>query len=523
MSFRPVTVKSPIIILLGDDIMLGFGGGTNGNAAKASWTEHMGACSSLNFGVAGDKTEDLLWRVEHGLLSGLTPRAIILHIGLNDQPSLSNGSAIAGRIQVILTALQKICPESSIILIDTVPGYAYDYRALHDALSLSGLNNATKVHRINTEKDFVNINGSLKVIGASKNQPYLDEIGFELIASRIGSKLQNILGHASGRLPRLKTKPVLRLIEEHPRPLITAEHPDSASNAYGLEGGMVVKQDGVYHMITAEMCADIRNNTMRLAHWSSSDRINWQRRQTIAASSGDLIGNDLRAALWGPMPIFDESENLWNLFYVAYRSCNRPEGLDGRIWRAVAQNKGRSGINGPWTDVGVIMSAGAESQAWEGIQGVDSFFPYRIGQRWLAFYGSSDIRSWFRVGLAEAPQLAGPWTRLNNVNPIHLSGPRGSENPIVTQLPCGRYLAMFETVFNEIGFGYSTSEDGVAWSDADELEVVASNQLLRKVRTPLGLIAEDDGTYSIFYTGFSKEASEWGQLWHIRVALDYMN
>ena len=168
----------------------------------------------------------------------------------------------------------------------------------------------------------------------------------------------------------------------------------------------------------------------------------------------------------------------------------------------------------------MIMAPGPDSQAWEGSQGVDSFFPYRVDGRWLAFYGSSDARSWFRVGLAEAHDLGGPWSRLAGVNPVLLSGPRGSENPIVTQLPDGRWLAMFETVFNERGFGYATSVDGVTWSDAAELNVTASNAEVRKVRTPLGLIPEDDGTWSIFYTAFARDATEWGQLWHIRVRLE---
>ena len=51
------------------------------------------------------------------------------------------------------------------------------------------------------------------------------------------------------------------------------------------------------------------------------------------------------------------------------------------------------------------MQPDAESQSWEGGQGTDSFFPYQVGKRWYAFYGSHE-KLW-EVGLAEADFLAG--------------------------------------------------------------------------------------------------------------------
>lgn len=520
ISFRNSRDLSPDIVLMDDDIALGFGGGIDGTPYRPSWTEHMGACTVLNLGVAKDKVEDLAWRLAENLLMGLSPRAIILHSGLNDHPERENAELICDRFREIVQMIHKSCPMAHILVINPLPGHDYDHRALHQALDHAKLEDDPYVHRIDTAGDFINVDGTIKVIGRTKDDSHLDDIGFELVSSRLGAALQSILGRSSGRCQRRKPTPTLRILSEHPHPVIQEGHPDASDIAYGLEGGRVIKHAGIYHLITSEMYADIRNNSMRLAYWSSSDRICWSRQSTIATSSGDLSGQDLRASLWGPMQIYDEEEERWNLFYVSYRACTRPEGLEGRIWRAVPQIPGRAGICGPWQDLDVIMASGPESQEWEGIQGVDSFFPYRAGNRWLAFYGSSDIHTWFRVGLAESPQLGGPWKRLPAINPIPLSGPRGTENPIVSQLPDGRWLALFETVFNKRGFGYATSDDGVTWSDAAELEVHASNDTLRKVRTPLGLIPEEDGSWTIFYTGFAKSTNEWGQLWQIRVKLE---
>ena len=137
----------------------------------------------------------------------------------------------------------------------------------------------------------------------------------------------------------------------------------------------------------------------------------------------------------------------------------------------------------------------------------------------MGFYGSSDVKSWFRVGLAEAPSLSGPWKRLAGLNPVTLSGPRGSENPIVTRLKSGRYVAVFETVFREDGFGYADSLDGIHWSEAKELQLQISPEHIELTRTPLGLVAEPDGSFTILYTGFSK-ATGWGELWLLKVQVD---
>ena len=59
---------------------------------------------------------------------------------------------------------------------------------------------------------------------------------------------------------------------------------------------------------------------MRLGHWTSADREHWTRVATIRESSGEFAGADPRAALWSPLPVWDDGEERWNLFYVAYRS-----------------------------------------------------------------------------------------------------------------------------------------------------------------------------------------------------------
>jgi hypothetical protein len=298
---------------------------------------------------------------------------------------------------------------------------------------------------------------------------------------------------------------VTRQLDE---PILTVLSPGADGNKYGFEGGRVVKLSGTYHLFTSEMIGDPHWVKMRLAHWTSRDRIHWKRGSTLFESSGDFTGKDPRAALWSPMPIYDETGGRWNLFYVAYQCApdTAKQWLtnhEGRIWRAVSQVKGRGGINGPYQDVGIVLQRGKDSDPWEGLQGTDSFFPYRVGQRWYAFYGTAHTETQpillWQVGLAWAPSLSGPWKRCSELNPLNIEKPF-IENPVVTQLTDGTYTVVYDNHI-EHAVGYSFSRDGIHWAPGKVLIVQkARGTWASEVRTPLGLIPEGNDLFTLFYT-----------------------
>ena len=300
----------------------------------------------------------------------------------------------------------------------------------------------------------------------------------------------------------------LRVTKQFDEPILTINSAGAEGNKYGFEGGRVLKLQDTYHLFTSEMVGDPHWVKMKLAHWISHDRLDWQRASTLFESSGDFTGKDPRAALWSPMPIYDQAERRWNLFYVAYQCAPNVPGKwlnnhEGRIWRAVSKVKGPGGIDGPYEDVGIILQRGKESDAWEGLQGTDSFYPYRVGDKWYAFYGTAHtevlpISSW-QVGLAWAPSLAGPWKRCSQINPLNIEK-RFIENPIVTRLPNGSYVAVYDSG-GWHAVGYSFSLDGIHWTPGKQLIVQQGKGVwASEVRTPLGLIPEGTDSFTLFYT-----------------------
>lgn len=302
--------------------------------------------------------------------------------------------------------------------------------------------------------------------------------------------------------------PELEVTKRWSSPILTVHSEGAEGNKYGFEGGRVLKIRDTYHMFTSEMVGDPHWVKMRLAHWTSQDRLRWQRVSTIAESSGDYTGKDPRAALWSPLPVYDPHGGRWNLFYVAYQAAPDTSqqwltNHEGRIWRAVSETPGEDGIGGPYKDVGIILQRGKDSDSWEGLQGTDSFFPYLVGDRWYALYGSAHTEklpiSLWQVGMATAPSIAGPWKRCSELNPLKVEK-RFIENPIVSQMNTGAFVAVYDTDAPN-AIGYMQSRDGIHWSAGQHLIVQEGSSIwATEVRTPLGLIDEGNGLSTLLYT-----------------------
>jgi len=332
-------------------------------------------------------------------------------------------------------------------------------------------------------------------------------------------------------------------------PVVDEGSPGTHDIVGGFEGGRALKIGDTYHMFPTER-AGIRGRERsfdriktRIGHWISKDAVNWNRVSTLYRASGkytrikeDHPASDRRASLWAFMPVFNEKEDRWNGFYVAY-TCNPdipPVHSFGRIWRAVSTTPGIEGIGGPYEDVGIIIEPGLESQAWEGRQGVDSFFPYKVGDKWYGFYGGAfpfegkqriyGTQGKWHVGLAEANDLTGPWLRMGeDVNPVTSIHPTFLENPIVAQLPDGTYVAVFDGGPESLGlpnmFGYSLSRDGIHWSKATYFSIRTKvKRWWKTMRTPLGVIPEGDNIYTIMFTAW-KPGGRFHPIGMVRVKL----
>ncbi|TDX09853.1 hypothetical protein [Flavobacterium sp. S87F.05.LMB.W.Kidney.N] len=328
-------------------------------------------------------------------------------------------------------------------------------------------------------------------------------------------------------------KPLFEIIGGENKPVIDEGMSGTDGIQGGFEGGRVVKVGDTYHMFPTERAGEkgvdyyYDRVKTRIGHWTSKDAITWKRESTIYQASGtyavtedDNPMNDRRAAIWSYMPVFNEKANKWYGYYLAYTVSKEiePNHSFGRIWRCESTVEGINGIGGPYKDMGIIMEPGLDSQPWEGRQGVASFFPYQVGDKYFGFYsGAYPFNSWadypkksgkgWFVALAESKSLEGPWTRMNKgLEPIKTMHPQFVENPIVSQLPNGLYIAIFDGGPDGWGhhlpnmIAYSLSADGINWAEAHYLPIETKvDKWWDIMRTPLCLIPEGNDVYTIVY------------------------
>ena len=102
--------SSTQLVFDGDSITDGWQGG-----GKAIWTERYDKLGAFDFGISGDRTPHVLWRLAQGQADGMHPKLIALMIGTNNLGS-NTVEEIAGGVKAIVAEYQKRCPEAVILL-----------------------------------------------------------------------------------------------------------------------------------------------------------------------------------------------------------------------------------------------------------------------------------------------------------------------------------------------------------------------------------------------------------------------
>ena len=119
---------NPEIVMIGDSITHFWAGPPEaGNPrGQRAWLELFGQRRVLNLGFGWDRTQNVLWRLDHGEFDGLRPRYVVINIGTNNFSATSNAGAntpaeVAEGIRTICTRIRTKSPESRIILMGVFP------------------------------------------------------------------------------------------------------------------------------------------------------------------------------------------------------------------------------------------------------------------------------------------------------------------------------------------------------------------------------------------------------------------
>ncbi len=81
------------------------------------WKKHFAPLGAANFGIGGDTTQNVLWRLDHGAVGALQPKVVVLLIGTNNLGRENATAAEAARgIEAVVTKLRGAFPEAKILL-----------------------------------------------------------------------------------------------------------------------------------------------------------------------------------------------------------------------------------------------------------------------------------------------------------------------------------------------------------------------------------------------------------------------
>lgn len=118
----------PQIVMIGDSITHFWGGppiSRQQNGPKA-WAATFGDHRVMNIGFGWDRTQNVLWRLDHGEMDGTHPKVVVINIGSNNLTGTRNARAntpaeIAEAIMTICDRVHKKSPESRIIVMGVLP------------------------------------------------------------------------------------------------------------------------------------------------------------------------------------------------------------------------------------------------------------------------------------------------------------------------------------------------------------------------------------------------------------------
>jgi beta-glucosidase len=113
------------LLLVGDSITDFWRNEQGPFAGKSVLEKYFGKWKVANFGIAGDTTQGVLYRLQHGEGQGLKPRAIMVMIGTNN-PARNSAAEIAEGIGAVVLRLQEDFPEAKILLLGISRGRPND-------------------------------------------------------------------------------------------------------------------------------------------------------------------------------------------------------------------------------------------------------------------------------------------------------------------------------------------------------------------------------------------------------------
>jgi beta-glucosidase len=160
------------IVLIGDSI-------TQQGERTPAFAYYFGKRKTLNIGFSGDKTQNVLWRLQHGEIDGLKPKLVVLMIGTNNCGGSKPNEILEG-IRSILAEIRQRVPAAKVLLLSIfprAPGTPFETGKLVNQ-QLPSLADGLHIEHVDMNNTFLEKNGDMKKGLFVKDLLHLNEKGY---------------------------------------------------------------------------------------------------------------------------------------------------------------------------------------------------------------------------------------------------------------------------------------------------------------------------------------------------------
>ncbi|MEZ0218109.1 MAG: platelet-activating factor acetylhydrolase IB subunit [Rariglobus sp.] len=192
-SFNAVAQKGGVdVVFLGDSITHGWC-----TVGRHIWDERFVPLKAVNFGIRGDRTQHVLWRVQNGNFAGITPKVVVLMIGTNNSTGSDTAEQIAEGVEAIVKEIMKRSPATKVLLLGVFPraekpdSPARVKIAAINAI-LAKLDDGEKVVFLDMGEKFLQPDGTL-TRDIMPDLLHLSPVGYQIWADAIQEKLPALL------------------------------------------------------------------------------------------------------------------------------------------------------------------------------------------------------------------------------------------------------------------------------------------------------------------------------------------
>ncbi|MBT4223985.1 MAG: GDSL family lipase, partial [Opitutae bacterium] len=154
---------------------------------------YFGKYKPANFGIGGDRAENVLFRLENGELQWTSPKVIILLLGTNNS-GMNNPAEIALGVANVIRKLRGMLPDTKILLLAIFPSKDPDKNQKTNGANtyLAKMDDGKMVRYLDINAKFMNQDGKLRN-DVMRDEVHLNRNGYIIWGENIAQTLDKMM------------------------------------------------------------------------------------------------------------------------------------------------------------------------------------------------------------------------------------------------------------------------------------------------------------------------------------------